>query len=183
MTNRTHKIILRAIFALSLLTILFVLLLNRRFSAGPSAIPQFAYFLPKINATINSLCLILLVFSYMFVKRKNYKIHKVFNISAFLLSIAFLISYTLYHYLVPETSFGGVGVIKTVYFFILFSHILASVFLIPLVLLAFYYALSSNFIIHKKIVKWAYPVWVYVSFTGVLVYLLLSPYYNFPIFK
>lgn len=183
MTNRKQKIILWAIFALSLLTILFVLLLNRRFFAAPSAIPQFAYSLPKLNATINSLCLILLVLSYIFVKRKSYITHKILNISSFLLSITFLISYTLYHYLVPETSYGGLGVIKTIYYFILFSHILASVFLIPLVLLAFYYALTSNFENHKKIVKWAYPIWVYVSLTGVLVYFMLSPYYNFPIVK
>lgn len=161
--------------------VLFVLLLNRRFFPAPSNIPSFAYSLPKINALINSLCLTLLIFSLYFVKQKKYEIHKKLNLTAFALSAIFLVSYTTYHYFVPETSFGGVGFKRTVYYFILTSHIITSVLLVPLALFAFYFGLKGNRPLHKKIVRWAYPVWVYVSITGILVYLFLSPYYNFPV--
>lgn len=180
MIKSQNKLVFRIIFLLSIAVILFVLLLNRKFFTAPSSIPQFAYSLPKFNATINALSLLMLILSYIFVKCKKYKIHKALNLSAFFLSAIFLISYTLYHYYVPETSYGGSGAIKSVYYFILFSHILASIFLMPLVLIAFFYGLNNNLLNHKKIVKWAYPVWVYVSFTGILVYFFLSPYYNFP---
>lgn len=81
----------------------------------------------------------------------------------------------------PETKYGGDGILKSIYYFILITHIILAAIVLPLVLLSFYYGLDDNRVKHRKIVKWSFPIWVYVTFTGVLVYLLLSPYYNFPI--
>jgi putative membrane protein len=137
--------------------------------------------LPKLNAIINGTCFILLLISFYFVKQKQYNIHKRINITAFFLSALFLISYVTYHYLVPETKYGEDGLMKNIYYFILVTHIILAALVLPLILLSFYYGLNDNRVKHKKIVKWSFPIWVYVTFTGVLVYLLLSPYYNFPI--
>ena len=181
MIKSSEKLVFRVVLSVSILVFLLVVLLNKRIFPVPGEIPSFAYFLPKLNALINGTCFILLLFSLYFVKQKRYDIHKKINITAFYLSALFLISYVLYHYLVPETTFGGSGTARTFYYFILITHIILAAIVLPLVLLSFYFGLNDNRVKHRKIVRWSYPIWLYVTFTGVLVYLLLSPYYNFPI--
>lgn len=136
-------------------------------------------FLPGFNACINSITFVLLIVALIAVKKKMYILHRTLMSSAIFLSMIFLVSYVIFHSLYQETSFGGVGLMKMGYYFILISHILLSAIVLPLVLFAFYHALVGNYEVHKKIVKFAYPVWTYVALTGVVVYLMISPYYQF----
>jgi putative membrane protein len=177
----SEKVTFRIVLTVSVIVFLLVVLLNKRIFPVPDTIPSFAYFLPKLNALINGTCFILLLISFYFVKKKRYDIHQKINITAFFLSAIFLISYVIYHYLVPETSYGGSGIAKNIYYFILITHIVLAAVVLPLILLSFYYGLNNQRPKHRKIVRWSFPIWIYVTFTGVLVYLLLSPYYNFPI--
>ena len=98
-------------------------------------------------------------------------------ITAFVLGALFLILYILYHSNAPPTKYGGEGIIRIVYFFFLFSHILLAFIVVPLVLSAIYFALFQKIEKHKKMVKYTFPIWLYVSITGVIVYLMISPYY------
>ncbi len=136
-------------------------------------------FLPGLNAFINSITFVILISALIAVKNKMYVLHRTLMSSAILLSIIFLVSYVMFHSIYSETSFGGEGALKVIYYVILISHILFSAIVLPLVLFALYYALIGNFDVHKKIVKFAYPVWTYVALTGVLVYWMISPYYQF----
>ena len=181
MIKSSERTTFRIVFVISVLVFLLVIILNKRIIPVPETIPSFAYYLPKLNAIINGTCFVLLLISFYYVKRKQYQIHKKINIAAFFLSALFLMSYVTYHYLVPETSYGGEGLLRNFYYFILITHIILAAIVLPLVLLSFYYGLNDNRPKHRKIVRWSFPIWLYVTFTGVLVYLLLSPYYNFPI--
>ena len=135
------------------------------------------YFLPHLNAVINSAASIALVVALVFVKQKKYSQHGATMTVAFILGAIFLVSYVIYHGAAESTPFGGEGTIRMVYYFLLISHILLSIGVVRLVLKAIYFALSGNIVAHKAIVKWAYPIWLYVSVSGVIVYLLISPYY------
>jgi len=133
--------------------------------------------LPHIIAAINSLTCVLLVFGLLSIKQKKIQLHRIIMSLAFLLGGLFLICYVLYHLTNPSTSFAGVGALKYFYYFILISHISLSLIVLPLVLRAYYFAWKGNYSNHKKLVKYAYPIWFYVSITGVIAYLLISPYY------
>jgi putative membrane protein len=128
-------------------------------------------FLPAMNAGINSTVSVLLVMALVFIRKKNVLAHETTMIAALVLSIFFLASYVLYHYAAGDKVYHGTGAIKVVYLVILFSHILLSVVVVPLALFAVYRGLSRSIAQHKKIVKWAWPIWLYVSVTGVIVYL------------
>jgi putative membrane protein len=134
-------------------------------------------FLPPIYAGINALTSLLLIAALYFIKNGQRKIHEVLMKVCIGLSLIFLVMYIAYHMTTDPTSFGGEGVIKYVYYFILISHILLSIVVIPLVLTSYTRAISSEFISHKKISKITFPVWLYVAVTGVIVYLMISPYY------
>ena len=134
-------------------------------------------FLPPIYAGINALTSLLLIAALYFIKNGQRKIHEVLMKVCIGLSLIFLIMYIAYHMTTDPTPFGGEGVIKYVYYFILVSHILLSIIVIPLVLTSYTRAISSEFISHKKISKITFPVWLYVAVTGVIVYLMISPYY------
>ncbi|QHL87092.1 DUF420 domain-containing protein [Nibribacter ruber] len=134
-------------------------------------------FLPQLHAVINSLTAVALVVGYYFIKQQNRRYHRFAMTTAFVLSICFLVSYVLYHYQVAPTPFGGEGTIKMVYYFILLTHIVLAAVIVPLVLLSVYFALSKQYQKHKKVSRWTFPLWLYVSITGVLVYILISPYY------
>ena len=134
--------------------------------------------LPHFNGIINSLTSLLLLAGLYFVKRKNIQMHRRLMTAAFVLGSVFLVSYVLYHVSNESTSFGGQGWVRPVYYFLLVSHIVLSVVVVRFVLLALYFALSNQIERHKRIVRWAYPIWLYVSVTGVLVYLMISPYYQ-----
>jgi len=137
---------------------------------------DFSY-LPHIYAPINGIVAILLISSIIAVKKGNIFLHKTLIRISIGLSIIFLIMYILYHGTTHETKFPAKGFIKYLYYFILSTHILLSVFAIPLVLRAYFYASSGDFKRHRKIAKFAFPVWIYVAITGVIVYLIISPYY------
>ena len=134
-------------------------------------------FLPPIYAGINALTSLLLIAALYFIKNGQRKIHEVLMKVCIGLSLIFLVMYIAYHMTTDPTPFGGEGVIKYVYYFILISHILLSIIVIPLVLTSYTRAISSEFISHKNISKITFPVWLYVAVTGVIVYLMISPYY------
>lgn len=134
-------------------------------------------FLPPIYATINGLTAILLVLAVYYIKNGKRKIHESLIKVCIALSLSFLVMYIAYHLTTNPTSFGGSGLISYLYFFILITHILLSIVVIPLVLISYSRAIKSKFILHKKIAKITFPIWLYVATTGVVVYLMISPYY------
>tara|TARA_S200000501_G_C20869804_1_gene763694 strand:+ start:1512 stop:2102 length:591 start_codon:yes stop_codon:yes gene_type:complete len=135
-------------------------------------------FLPPIYATINGLTAILLVLAVYYIKNGKRKIHERLIKVCIALSLSFLVMYIAYHLTTDPTSFGGSGLISYLYFFILITHILLSIVVIPLVLISYSRAIKSKFILHKKIAKITFPIWLYVATTGVVVYLMISPYYT-----
>lgn len=134
-------------------------------------------FLPPIYASINGLTAILLVVAVIQIKKGNQKAHERLMKTCIGLSILFLAMYVAYHMTSDETKFGGEGAIRYVYYFILLSHILLSIGVIPFVLVTFVRALTGNYERHKKIARVTFPIWLYVAVTGVLVYIMISPYY------
>ena len=134
-------------------------------------------FLPPIYATINGITAIFLVAAVYYIKKGKRKIHENLIKVCIALSLSFLVMYIAYHITSDPTPFGGSGAIAYVYFFILITHILLSIIVIPLVLMSYLKAFQSNFVSHKKIAKITFPIWLYVAVTGVIVYLMISPYY------
>jgi len=134
-------------------------------------------FLPPIYATINGVTAVVLVAAVLSIKDGRVALHKKLMTIAILLSIVFLVMYVAYHMTSESTKFGGEGIIRPIYYFILISHILLSVAVIPLVLISYVRALAEKFDTHKKIAKITFPIWLYVAVTGVIVYLMISPYY------
>lgn len=135
-------------------------------------------FLPPIYASINGLTAVLLIWAVLSIKKGKRKLHEKLMKSCIGLSIAFLGMYVAYHMTSDSTKFGGEGIIKYVYYFILITHILLSIGVIPLVLITYVRTLSEQFDKHKKIAKITFPIWLYVAITGVVVYLMISPYYS-----
>ena len=134
-------------------------------------------FLPPIYATINAITALLLVFALIAIKRKKVALHQRLMQSCIVLSLLFLVMYIAYHMTTDPTPFLGEGSVKTLYFFILISHIVLSVALIPLVLISYVRAFQKEFPEHKKISKITFPIWLYVAVTGVIVYIMIAPYY------
>ena len=134
-------------------------------------------FLPPIYAAINGITAAVLVAGVLAIKNGKRTLHKRLMTSAIALSLAFLVMYVAYHMTTDSTKFGGEGSIRIVYFFILISHIILSIAVIPLVLITYVRALAERFDRHKKIAKITFPIWLYVAITGVVVYLMISPYY------
>lgn len=134
--------------------------------------------LPMMNAIFNSFTFIFLLAALYFVKQGNIKLHKRFVLAAFIATTLFLVCYLTYHSLAPETHYGGTGVLKYVYFFILITHIVLAAVIVPLALITVTRGLNMKVEKHKKIARWTMPLWLYVSLTGVLVYLMISPYYG-----
>jgi putative membrane protein len=134
-------------------------------------------FLPPIYASINGLTAIVLIAAVIAIKKGNKKLHERLNTFAIICSLAFLLMYILYHMTSDSTKFGGEGAIKFVYYFILITHVILSIIVIPFVLTTYMRAKLGNFPQHKKIAKITFPLWLYVAVTGVVVYLMISPYY------
>ena len=134
-------------------------------------------FLPPIYATINGITAVVLVAGVLAIKNGKRILHERLMTTAIALSVAFLVMYVAYHMTSDSTKFGGEGFIRTAYFFILISHIILSIAVIPLVLITYVRALAERFDRHKKIAKITFPIWLYVAVTGVVVYLMISPYY------
>lgn len=130
--------------------------------------------LSAVNAALNSLSTVFLLLGFREIRARNFAKHMRFMISAFITSALFLVSYIVYHHFVGDTPFTGQGFIRPVYFFILISHIVLSIFVVPLVLSSFFFAFSGNFATHRKISTWTFPIWLYVSVTGVMVFFMLK---------
>lgn len=134
-------------------------------------------FLPPIYASINALTAILLVLGVVQIRKGNRKVHERLMKTAIALSVTFLVLYMAYHMTSDSTKFGGEGILKYIYYFVLPTHILLSVIVIPFVLITYVRAISGQFYKHRKIARITYPLWLYVAVSGVVVYLMISPYY------
>lgn len=132
---------------------------------------------PFFHAVINGLTAILLFVGYLLIKSKKMILHRNVMISAFVLSVVFLVSYVISKISHEPVSYGGEGFVRYLYFFILISHIVLSGIIIPLVLFTMYRGLTGQYQKHKTIAKWTFPIWMYVAITGVLVYIFMYPYY------
>jgi putative membrane protein len=132
----------------------------------------------KINAAINSTVSVLLLAGLIAVKSKKYLLHKRIMITAIILSCLFLVSYICHHLFTGETKFGGEGNIRYVYYFILGTHILLAAIILPFILFTAYRSMIGEFARHKKLARITWPIWFYVAVTGVVVYFMISPYYN-----
>ena len=130
--------------------------------------------LSALNAALNSLSTCFLIMGFREIRARNFAKHMRFMISAFITSALFLVSYIVYHHFVGDTPFTGQGFVRLIYFFILITHIVLSIFVVPLVLSSFLFAFSGRFSTHRKISKWTFPIWLYVSVTGVLVFCMLK---------
>jgi len=130
-----------------------------------------------INAVINSAVSLLLIWALVAVKGKNYLLHKKLMLTAIVLSVLFLLSYIAHHLLAGDTVYGGEGNIRYFYYFILITHIILAAIILPFILFTAYRSLTGEYDKHKKLARYTWPLWLYVSVTGVLVYLMISPYY------
>lgn len=185
------KFFLRLVWVVSAIVLAVVVLL--KLVPAPAHMPAFINTFPHIIGGINATCSVLLIASLVAIKKGNIDLHKKLNLSTFFLSSIFLIFYIVFHYYHKDTLFGdangdgvlaadeksAVGSIRYVYYFILASHIILAAGVLPLILITFYRGLNMQVPQHKKIARWAYPIWLYVAVTGVVVYLMISPYYNF----
>ncbi|MDG1730561.1 MAG: DUF420 domain-containing protein [Algibacter sp.] len=135
-------------------------------------------FLPPIYAVVNAVTAFILVLAFMAIKKKKIKLHERLMKFAIVLSVLFLLLYIAYHMTSDSTRFGGEGFEKHLYYFILITHILLSIIVIPFVLITYVRAITNNIEKHKKIAKITFPLWLYVAVTGVIVFLMISPYYN-----
>ena len=134
-------------------------------------------FLPPIYATINALTAVILIISVIQIKKGNRKNHEFLMKTAILLSLVFLLLYIAYHMTSDSTKYGGDGIVKYLYYFILITHIMLSITVIPFVLITYVRAITGKFEKHKAIARITFPLWLYVAITGVIVYVMISPYY------
>lgn len=161
--------------SITVVAIVGLLLAQSRGMDAP--ISQQIYILPELNAYINSLTFICLTAGFVAIRKRLFQVHQSFMISAFILSVLFLVSYITYHYGAPHTSFGGEGILAFTYYSILITHILLAIVIVPLALITVFRAWRMDYQKHKKIARWTLPIWLYVSLSGVIVYLMISPYY------
>jgi len=134
--------------------------------------------LPAANAVLNGASAVLLVCGFSAIRRKNVEVHRGFMVSALVTSTLFLASYLVYHWQVGSVRFGGTGWIRPVYFAVLVTHTVLAAGLLPLVLVTLYFAARRRFDAHRRMARWTLPVWLYVSATGVMIYLLLYQVYG-----
>lgn len=188
-----EKAVKRAIYIATAVICAAVFILSQKWLPRPESIPTWIYQLPALNAFFNGSCAVLLIVSLLAIKQKNITLHKKLNLTAFVLSCLFLISYVTAHYFIPDTKYGdsnhngimeeaeklAVSGIKPFYLILLLTHILLAIVVLPLVLLSFYYGLSDQRVKHKKLTRFSYPIWLYVTVSGVIVYLMISPYYPY----
>ncbi|MGB0347646.1 MAG: DUF420 domain-containing protein [Balneolaceae bacterium] len=169
--NSSKALTLIIVFSVVAVMLLFWLIYFK-----PPAVVQLAWIkdLSALNATFNGLSTVFLILGFNEIRKKNFDRHMNYMLSAFISSALFLVSYVIYHTFVGDTQFMGEGFVRYIYFFILISHIVLSVFVVPLVLTTFFFALSGKFVKHRKIARWTFPIWLYVSVTGVLVFFFLK---------
>ena len=136
-------------------------------------------FLPMVNACVNGGVFLILISALVAIKKGKRQLHMKLMYSALILSVIFLISYVLHHATHDTVSYGGEGLLRYFYYFILITHIVLAIAIVPMVLISFSRALKEEFSLHKRIARITMPLWLYVSLTGVIVYLMISPYYPF----
>jgi putative membrane protein len=192
LSRYSEKQIKLTIYITTIAVCALVVVLNQKYIPHPDTFPAFIYRLPMLNAFLNGSCTILLLFSLWAIKSKNIALHKKLNLTAFVFSTVFLLSYVTAHYFIPDTKYGdidhdglmsatevaAVSGIKPIYVVILLTHIFLAVLVLPMILLSFYYGLTDQIQKHKKLTRFSYPIWLYVTITGVVVYLMISPYYG-----
>jgi len=170
--NYTPFIVILTIAINTLIAILYFMPKNNDFSHLDLT------FLPFFNAVMNSFTFVFLVAALVsIVKFKNIKMHRGYIFAAFSTTALFLVSYVVYHGMAPSTSYGGEGILRPIYYFILITHILLSALIVPFALITTARGLNMKVEKHKKIARWTMPMWLYVSATGVIVYIMISPYY------
>lgn len=193
LNKQNDKTVFKVILFFSILVCMIVTVLNQKLIPVPDHFPAFIYKLPMVNAILNGTCSLLLIASLWAIKKRNIQLHKRLNLTAFVLSALFIVCYVTAHYFIPDTIFGdvdhsgylddteraAVGSVRSVYLVILLTHIFFAVIVLPLVLLSFYYGLKDDRVKHKKLTRFSYPIWLYVTITGVVVYAFISPYYNY----
>src|ERR1022692_3472393 len=168
------KGVLYAIGALSAVVAAFLIWLI--YFKGRAAAPEWVSSLPAANAAFNSLSALCLLSGYINIRRKNRAAHKRFMLSATFFSALFLVSYITYHSFHGDTHFPGQGWVRPAYFALLISHIGLSMVALPLIFATLYFSLSGQFRFHRNVARWTFPVWMYVSVTGVLVFFVLRAY-------
>lgn len=167
-----------AIWGLSILIVIIILGLNYLPRSTNNTIFGFdAAILPLLNAMFNGLAFLFLVGALIAIIKRNVDLHRKFIFAAFITTFLFLITYVTYHAIAGSTSFGGEGFIVFIYYFILITHIFLATALLPLALITLAHGLNNNVAKHRKIARFTMPIWLYVSVTGVVVYLMISPYY------
>lgn len=174
--SKTDKIVVPIIIALSILvpaTVIVLMNLPARYDLFGLEVGSFPFF----HAILNFSTAVLLVVGYMLIKSGNRIMHRNVMITAFCLSVLFLASYVISKISHDPVHFGGAGMMKYLYFFILITHILLSAIIVPLVLFTMYRGLTGEYEKHKKVARWTFPIWLYVAVTGVLVYVFMAPYY------
>lgn len=189
----SEKVVKLTIYITTIAVCALVVVLNQKWIPHPDTFPNFIYKLPMVNAFLNGTCTLLLLASLWAIKNKNIQLHKKLNLTAFIFSSVFLLCYVTAHYFIPDTKYGDVdhdGImsalesaavsgIKPVYVIILLTHIFFAVAVLPMILMSFYYGLTDQRGKHKKLTRFSYPIWLYVTVTGVVVYLMVSPFYNY----
>lgn len=193
LTVQNERTVKTIIYGTTVLICAIIVILQQKILPHPETFPSFIYKLPMVNAILNGSCSVLLIFSLLAIKKRNITLHKKLNLTAFALSALFIICYVTAHYFIPDTKYGDVdhnGImsaeesaavsgIKPFYLVILLSHIFLAAIVLPFVLLSFYYGLTDQREKHRRITRISYPMWLYVTITGVVVYLMIAPYYNY----
>ncbi|AWB44003.1 DUF420 domain-containing protein [Paenibacillus sp. CAA11] len=175
---KTNKNFAGLIITISVIANIIILLLFFSPIGYEGAVQFDLTIFPRLNAIFNSFTFIFLVAALIAIIKKNVKIHKVFILLAFTTTLLFLVSYLTFHYISPETAkYGGEGFIRPIYFFILITHSFLAAIVVPLALFALVWGWTMQIAKHKRIVRWTMPIWLYVSLTGVIVYLMMAPYY------
>jgi len=139
--------------------------------------PEYIPFLPHLNAALNTTSALLLLAGYRFIRLGHIQSHRNCQVTAVVSSTLFLISYLTYHYYHGATRFAGQGIVRPVYFTILITHTTLAVVIVPLIIVTLYRAVRGDFVRHRRIARWTLPLWLYVSVTGVIVYLMLYHIY------
>lgn len=142
--------------------------------------PEYISYLPHLNAILNSTSAVFLLAGYVFIRRGLIRAHRNCQMTAVVTSTVFLVFYLTYHYYHGDTKFLGQGIVRPFYFAVLISHVILAIVIVPMVLVTLYRALRSDFVRHRRIARWTLPLWLYVSVTGVVVYLMLYHFYPTP---
>jgi putative membrane protein len=171
LSNYTPWVIFLTVAINGLIAIVFLL------DRGGSDVGFDVHVLPLVNAILNSLTTVFLLAALAAIKRKNIRVHRRFIYAAFTTTGLFLVTYLAYHSLSESTRYGGEGILRGIYYFVLLTHIVLAAVIVPLALVTFFRGINNRVAEHRAIAKWTMPLWLYVSITGVIVYVMISPYY------